>query len=262
MEKLIDIGLNLMHKSFRKDRKEIIEEAKKVGVSKFIITGTNVKSSQIASEYALNYPDVLYSTSGVHPHDAKTCNDKTLNELQKIAENPSVVAIGECGLDYNRDFSPRDVQREWFEKQIKLAEELNIPLFLHERDAHEDMYNILEKHEKIAKKAVIHCFTGTKREAENYIDLGCYIGVTGWICDMKRGKSLQEAVSVIPSDKLMIETDAPFLIPKNFDNKPKKNRNEPKYLPHILNTIANYKNEDVEKLGKEVTKTTKKFFKI
>ena len=251
-----------MHKSFRKDREEIIEEAKKVGVSKFIITGTNVKSSQIASEYALNYPDVLYSTSGVHPHDAKTCNDKTLNELQKIAENPSVVAIGECGLDYNRDFSPRDVQREWFEKQIKLAEELNMPLFLHERDAHEDMYNILEKHNKIAKKAVIHCFTGTKREAENYIDLGCYIGVTGWICDMKRGKSLQEAVSVIPSDKLMIETDAPFLIPKNFDNKPKKNRNEPKYLPHILNTIANYKNEDVEKLGKEVTKTTKKFFKI
>ena len=262
MEKLIDIGLNLMHKSFRKDREEIIEEAKKVGVSKFIITGTNVKSSQIASEYALNYPDVLYSTSGVHPHDAKTCNDKTLNELQKIAENPSVVAIGECGLDYNRDFSPRDVQREWFEKQIKLAEELNMPLFLHERDAHEDMYNILEKHDKIAKKAVIHCFTGTKSEAENYIDLGCYIGVTGWICDMKRGKSLQEAVSVIPSDKLMIETDAPFLIPKNFDNKPKKNRNEPKYLPHILNTIANYKNEDVEKLGKEVTKTTKKFFKI
>ena len=262
MEKLIDIGLNLMHKSFRKDRKEIIEEAKKVGVSKFIITGTNVKSSQIASEYALNYPDVLYSTSGVHPHDAKTCNDKTLNELQKIAENPSVVAIGECGLDYNRDFSPRDVQREWFEKQIKLAEELNMPLFLHERDAHEDMYNILEKHDKIAKKAVIHCLTGTKSEAENYIDLGCYIGVTGWICDMKRGKSLQEAVSVIPSDKLMIETDAPFLIPKNFDNKPKKNRNEPKDLPHILNTIANYKNEDVEKLGKEVTKTTKKFFKI
>lgn len=251
-----------MHSSFRKNREEIIENAEEVGVSKFIITGTNVQSSQTAEEYALNYPNVLYSTSGVHPHDAKTCNGETLARLEEIAENPCVVAIGECGLDYNRDFSPRDVQREWFEKQIELAEKLDMPLFLHERDAHEDMYAILERHEDMAKKAVIHCFTGTKEEAENYIDLGCHIGVTGWICDMKRGKSLQEAVEAIPSDRLMIETDAPFLIPKNFEVKPKKNRNEPKYLPHILNTIAYYKQEDAEKLAKEVTETTKKFFNI
>lgn len=262
MENLIDIGLNLMHPSFRKNREEIIENAKKVGVSKFIITGTNVESSQIASRYASNYPNTLYSTSGVHPHDAKTCNNNTIAELEKIAEKSSVVAIGECGLDYNRDYSPRDVQREWFEKQIELAEKLDMPLFLHERDAHEDMYKILERHESIAKKSVIHCFTGTKSEAENYIDLGCHIGVTGWICDMKRGKSLQEAVSVIPTDKLMIETDAPFLIPKNFDKKPKSNKNEPKYLPHILNTIAYYKEVDVEKLAKDVVKTTEKFFNI
>ncbi len=259
---LIDIGLNLMHSSFKKDRKEIIEEAKKVGVDKSIITGTNVNSSKIAADFASKYPDTLYSTAGVHPHDAKTCDDKTLEQLRKIAENPSVVAIGECGLDYNRDFSPRDVQREWFEKQVELAEELNMPLFLHEREAHEDLYKILEYHPEIAKKAVVHCFTGTLKEAQNYIDLGCYIGITGWICDMKRGKSLQEAVSVIPSDKLMIETDAPFLIPKNFDKKPKKNRNEPKYLPHILKTIAYYKDEDCETLKKEVTKTTEKFFNI
>lgn len=251
-----------MHSSFRKNREEIIRDAKKVGVSKFIITGTNVKSSRIASEYASDYPNTLYSTSGVHPHDAKTCNNKTLQELEEIAKNPCVVAIGECGLDYNRDYSPRDVQREWFEKQIELAEKLNMPLFLHERDAHEYMFNILERHGEIAKKSVIHCFTGTKEEAENYIDLGCYIGVTGWICDMKRGKSLQEAVKVIPSDKLMIETDAPFLIPKNFDKKPKTNKNEPKYLPHILNTIAYYRDEDSEQLGKNITKTTEKFFNI
>lgn len=262
MENLIDIGLNLMHSSFRKNREEIIENAQEAGVSKFIITGTNVKSSQTASEYASDYPNILYSTSGVHPHDAKTCNGNTLDELEEIAKNPCVVAIGECGLDYNRDYSPRDVQREWFEKQIELAEKLDMPLFLHERDAHEDMYKILERHSDMAERAVIHCFTGTKKEAENYIDLGCHIGVTGWICDMKRGKSLQEAVSAIPSDKLMIETDAPFLIPKNFDKKPKKNKNEPKYLPHILNTIAHYKDEDPEVLGKEVTKTTEKFFNI
>lgn len=263
MDGLIDIGLNLMHSSFKKDRQEIIEEAAKVGVSKSIITGTNVNSSKIASEYASKYPGILYSTSGVHPHDAKTCNEKTLEILEKNAKKECVVAIGECGLDYNRDFSPRDVQRYWFEKQIELAEKLNMPLFLHERDAHEDLYAILERHPKIAKKAVVHCFTGTSKEAENYIDIGCYIGVTGWICDMKRGKSLQEAVKVIPPERLMIETDAPFLIPKNFDKKPKRNRNEPKYLPHILKTIAHYKDDyDVEKLAKIVTINTEKFFNI
>ena len=263
MENLIDIGLNLMHPSFKKNRENIIEEAKKVGVTQFIITGTTVKSSKICCEYASKYPDTLYSTSGVHPHDAKTCNENTLQELEKIAKNDCVVAIGECGLDYNRDFSPRDVQRKWFEKQIELAEKLNLPLFLHEREAHNDLYNILKKHEDVCEKTVIHCFTGTKQEAQNYIDLGCCIGVTGWICDMKRGSDLQEAVSVIPTDKMMIETDAPFLIPKNFDKKPKSNKNEPKYLPHVLKTIAHYKDDyEVDKLAKEVTKTTKNFFKI
>lgn len=263
MENLIDIGLNLMHPSFKKNRQKIIENAKEVGVSQFIITGTNIQSSNIACEYASNYPGTLYSTSGVHPHDAKTCNDNTVFELNQIAGNDCVVAIGECGLDYNRDFSPRDVQRKWFEEQVKLAESLDMPLFLHEREAHKDLYNILKKYPNVCEKAVIHCFTGTKQEAQNYIDLGCYIGVTGWICDMRRGGDLQEAVSVIPADKMMIETDAPFLIPKNFDKRPKSNKNEPKYLPHILKTIAYYKDDyDVEKLAKEVTKTTKNFFKI
>ena len=250
-----------MHSSFKKDRLEIIEEAKKVGVTQFIITGTNVNSSQQASQYASKYKGTLFSTSGVHPHDAKTCNGHTVFELEKIAKNDSVVAIGECGLDYNRNFSPQPLQRKWFEAQVELAERIDMPLFLHEREAHEDLYNILKKYD-VAEKSVVHCFTGTKQEAQNYIDLGCYIGVTGWICDMKRGRNLQEAVSAIPPEKLMIETDAPFLIPKNFDKKPKKNRNEPKYLPHILNTIALCMGIDAEKLAIQVTKNTKEFFKI
>ena len=216
MENLVDIGLNLMHKSFRKDRVEIIEEAKKVGVSQFIITGTNVHSSQIAAEYASKYPGTLFSTSGVHPHDAKTCNGHTMFELEKISKNDSVVAIGECGLDYNRNFSPQDIQRKWFEAQVELAERIGKPLFLHEREAHKDLYDILKRHDSVIEKSVVHCFTGTKQEAQNYIDLGCYIGVTGWICDMKRGRDLQEAVSAIPPERLMIETDAPFLIPKTL----------------------------------------------
>ena len=180
MDNLIDIGLNLMHSSFKKDRVEIIEEAKKVGVNQFIITGTNVHSSHMAAEYASKYPRTLFSTSGVHPHDSKTCNGHTIFEL-------------------------------------------DMPLFLHEREAHNDLYDILKRHDSVVERSVVHCFTGTKQEAQNYVDLGCFIGVTGWICDMKRGRDLQEAVSAIPPEKLMIETDAPFLIPKNFDKKPKKN---------------------------------------
>ena len=262
MNELIDIGLNLMHNSFRKDRVEIIENAKKVGVSQFIITGTTVNSSQKAADYASKYPDTLFSTSGVHPHDAKTCNGHTIFELEKISKNDCVVAIGECGLDYNRNFSPQPLQRKWFEAQVELAQRLDMPLFLHEREAHQDLVDILKKHEEVLEKSVVHCFTGTKTEAENYIDLGCFIGVTGWICDMMRGRNLQEAVSAIPPEKLMIETDAPFLIPKNFDEKPKKNRNEPKYLPHILETIAICMGLDSEELARQVNKNTKEFFKI
>ena len=262
MNELIDIGLNLMHNSFRKDRVEIIENAKKVGVSQFIITGTTVNSSQKAADYASKYPDTLFSTSGVHPHDAKTCNGHTIFELEKISKNDCVVAIGECGLDYNRNFSPQPLQRKWFEAQVELAQRLDMPLFLHEREAHQDLVDILKKHEEVLEKSVVHCFTGTKTEAENYIDLGCFIGVTGWICDMRRGRNLQEAVSAIPPEKLMIETDAPFLIPKNFDEKPKKNRNEPKYLPHILETIAICMGLDSEELARQVNKNTKEFFKI
>lgn len=264
MDGLIDIGLNLMHKSFDKNRAEIISESAKVGVNQFIITGTNVHSSETAKEYAKQdkFKDILFSTAGVHPHDAKSCDENTIAKLEEFAGEDCVVAIGECGLDYNRNYSPQDVQRKWFEEQVKLAQKLDMPLFLHERDAHEDMMKILESYPKMAKKAVVHCFTGTKEEAENYLSLGCYIGVTGWICDERRGQSLQEAVTVIPPEKMMIETDAPFLIPRNLPKKPKSNKNKPEYLPHILKTIAEYKNMDSEELGKSVTKTTKELFKI
>jgi len=263
MDNLIDIGLNLMHKSFN-NKEDIIAEANKVGVSQFIITGTNIKSSQLALEYAKKekFKNILFSTAGVHPHDAKTCDENTITNLEKFSKENTVVAIGECGLDYNRNYSPQDVQRKWFEKQIQLAEKLDMPLFLHERDAHEDMVKILEEYPKMATKSVIHCFTGTKEEAKNYLELGCYIGVTGWICDERRGQSLQEAVKIIPPEKLMIETDAPFLIPRDLQPKPKSNKNKPEYLPHILKSIAEYKNQNYEELAKEVTKTTKEFFKI
>ena len=240
MTGLIDIGLNLMHKSFDKNREEIIKNANDVGVSQFIITGTNIHSSETALNFANQdqFKGVLFSTAGVHPHDAKTCDENTIETLREFAKEDCVVAIGECGLDYNRNYSPQDVQRKWFEEQVKLADP------------------------NMCEKACVHCFTGTKEEAEKYLELGCSIGVTGWICDERRGQSLQEAVTVIPPEKMMIETDAPFLIPRNFPKKPKSNKNKPEYLPHILNTIAEYKGMDSEELGKKVSETTRKFFNI
>ena len=251
MTGLIDIGLNLMHKSFDKNREEIIKNANDVGVSQFIITGTNIHSSETALNFANQdqFKGVL-------------CDENTIETLREFAKEDCVVAIGECGLDYNRNYSPQDVQRKWFEEQVKLAEELDMPLFLHEREAHEDLVKILEKYPNMCEKACVHCFTGTKEEAEKYLELGCSIGVTGWICDERRGQSLQEAVTVIPPEKMMIETDAPFLIPRNFPKKPKSNKNKPEYLPHILNTIAEYKGMDSEELGKKVSETTRKFFNI
>lgn len=259
---LIDIGLNLMHKSYSKDRENVMKEANKVNVTKAIITGSSIPSSISAVEYASKYPELLYATCGVHPHDAKTCNENTIQTLRELSQNDCVVAIGECGLDYNRNYSPQHIQKKWFEEQVKLAEEVDKPLFLHDRESYDDFAKILRKHKTVAKRSVVHCFTGTKYEAEDYLNLGCYIGVTGWICDERRNQELLKAIKIIPPEKLMIETDGPFLLPRDFTKRPKQNRNEPKYLPHILKRIAKEMNIEEDKLAKQVTDNTKKFFGI
>lgn len=259
---LIDIGLNLMHKSYDKDRINVMKEAGKVGVTKAVITGSSIPSSISAADYASKFPGELYSTCGVHPHDAKTCDENTISTLRELTSKDCVVALGECGLDYNRNYSPKNVQRKWFEEQVKLAKELNMPVFLHDRESYDDFSKILRRYKSVAKRSVVHCFTGTKYEAEDYLDLGCYIGVTGWICDDRRNNELLKAIKVIPPEKLMIETDGPFLLPRDFEKKPKNNRNEPKYLPHILKRIAKEMNESPDELGEIVTKNTREFFGI
>lgn len=259
---LIDIGVNLMHRSFNKDREEIIQNAKKVGVSPLILTGTTEKSSLEAKKYVSRFNGDLYSTAGVHPHNAKDCNENTIDNLRKIAKSPCVVAIGECGLDYNRDFSPRNKQKKWFERQIELANELGMPLFLHDREAYDDFRAILEKYEGRVKNAVVHCFTGNKKELKAYLDLGCYIGITGWVCDERRGKTLANIINIIPEDKLMVETDTPFLTPRDMKNKPRNNRNESKYLPHIFEAISLNMGKDPKELSEIVYQNTLNFFEI
>jgi len=276
MTKLIDIGINLMNPSYDRDREDVIKAAASAGVTPLIVTGYGERSSLDAALYASAYnadhPGALYTTAGVHPHEAKSCNNGTIDFLMGLvrekSEAPStgsrfgVKAIGECGLDYNRDFSPRDVQRRWFVKQVELAAELSLPLFLHERDAFTDFSIILAEYSKAVPAMVVHCFTDAGDELEHYLSLGCYIGITGWICDERRGRHLRELVKNIPKDRLMLETDGPFLLPRDLPLKVGNRRNEPRFLPHIAETVARCLDKDPVKLAKETFANTKKFFGI
>ncbi|NIK69134.1 TatD family hydrolase [Paenibacillus sp. BK720] len=257
---IIDIGVNLMHRSFHEDRDQIVARAAENQVTPLIITGTSLRNSVDAARYAGRYAGKLYSTAGVHPHDAKNCDEGTIAKLRELAAMPQVVAIGECGLDYNRDFSPRDVQRKWFGEQIRLALELDMPLFLHEREASTDFVGMLKEHG--VQNAVVHCFTGTLQELKTYLEMGCHIGITGWICDERRGKHLRDLVRIIPLDRLMIETDAPFLTPRDLKEKPKDGRNEPTILPHILQAVAECIGKPADEVARATTQTAKAFFRI
>lgn len=259
--RFIDIGANLMHPSFDKDREEVRLSAEKEGISPLIITGSDEEDSISAQKYAESLPQgKCFSTAGVHPHNARLCTDKTLEILKFLAQRKEVVAVGECGLDYNRNFSPRDAQKWWFEWQIELACELNLPLFLHERDAFDDFTAILRAYCGKIPKTVAHCFTGTEKELSVYLELGCYIGITGWVCDERRGKHLLPLVKKIPKDRLMLETDAPYLSPRNLSLK--TSRNEPKNLSHIARFLAEALEKDIEVLAEETFHNTCAFFNL
>ncbi len=250
MQTLIDIGANLTNSRFSADLPEVIARAAAQGVTKIIVTGTSLKASQEALALTEHFPNQLYSTSGVHPHDASEWNPDTASQIAGLARHPAVIALGECGLDFFRDFSPREQQLACYEAQLEIAADIQKPVFLHQRDAHNEFLEILKQHRPNISNAVVHCFTGTTEQASDYLDQDCYIGITGWLCDPRRGENLRQAVKSIPLDKLMIETDAPYLLPKDIlpkpksrpkprpKSRPKSNRNEPAHLPHILNTLA------------------------
>lgn len=258
---LVDIGVNLGHRSFERDRRLVIERAAAAGVETLVVTGTSVEGSGKAADLARANPG-LFATAGVHPHDAKHCDETTVERLRALAARPEVVAIGECGLDYNRDFSPRPVQDRWFEAQVALAAELGLPLFLHERDAHARFVEILEPYRAKLTAAVVHCFTGTAAELDAYLALGLHIGITGWICDERRGRHLRDLVRRIPLDRLMVETDAPFLAPRDMRPQPPDRRNEPAFLPHVVRTIAECRGETYDAIARATTATARAFFAL
>ena len=257
----IDIGANLTNKKFSRDLESVLEQSKAAGVGQIILTGTSERTSREAASLGEQHSGFLYSTAGIHPHDASSFDSvSTVKLLRELCTKQHVVAVGECGLDFNRDFSPRDKQRDCFAAHLDLAAENGLPLFLHERDAFDEFHPMMREARDRIKGAVVHCFTGSSEHAKAYLDLDLHLGITGWICDERRGKHLREVVRSIPVDRLMIETDCPYLAPRDY--RPKINRNEPKYLPHILQTIADCREEPVEDLGPQILETTRKFFGI
>ena len=259
---LIDIGSNLTHASFDQDREAVVARAVESGVRRQIVTGADLASSRQAAALSVTQPGVLFSTAGVHPHHAQSFDTVHREALTTLLHQSSVVAVGECGLDYYRDFSPRDVQRAAFVAQLDMAVALRKPVFLHQRAAHEDFLAILAQYRGQLVGGVAHCFTGGRPELDSYLALGLFIGVTGWVNDERRGQLLREAVPHIPADRLMVETDAPYLLPRDLLPHPKSRRNEPSFLPHIARTVAQLRAETLETLAISTTRNANQLFAL
>jgi TatD DNase family protein len=257
----LDIGVNLGHRQFNRDRDAVLDRARAAGVTRLIITGTNLRASREALVLAGARPGVLWCTAGVHPHNAREFGADTVGELRELLARPAVVAVGECGLDFNRDFSPRPAQERCFEAQCRLACDTDRPLFLHDREAHERFLAILKTYRPHLKRGgVVHCFTGTTAELRAYLDLDLHIGITGWICDERRGRHLRTLVRDVPRDRLMLETDAPFLLPRDLEPAPQDRRNEPAFLPHVAQAVASCLAVRTEQVAETTTATARAFF--
>jgi TatD DNase family protein len=258
---LVDIGLNLTHRSFHADREAVVERAAAAGVTTLVLTGTSLAGSREALDLARGRPG-LRATAGVHPHDARHADEGQLRALRALAAREECVAVGECGLDFNRDFSPRPVQERVFEAQLAIAADLGKPVFLHERDAHQRFHAILAAARPRLAGAVVHCFTGSGDDLDAYLALDCHIGITGWICDERRGLHLRQLVRRIPLDRLMLETDAPFLTPRTMRPRPDRDRNEPAFLPHVLDAVAAALGRPREEVARATTATARRFFAL
>ncbi|MGH8170219.1 MAG: TatD family hydrolase [Steroidobacteraceae bacterium] len=259
---LIDIGINLGHDSYDADRGSVIERARSAGVAQMIVTGSSAESSRAAVSFSRQHPGNIFATAGVHPHHATELTSTVLAELDELTLEREVVAVGECGLDYYRNYSPHTDQRQAFHRQLELAVRCGKPVFLHQRDAHGDFIAILREHWPRLAGGVAHCFTGGAAELECYLDLGLAIGITGWICDERRGAHLLELVRRIPAGRLLLETDGPYLLPRDLRPKPASRRNEPVYLPHIAAVVARARGETPEALANASTDAAQRLFRL
>jgi TatD DNase family protein len=259
---LIDIGANLTHESFAQDLPEVMQRAHAAGVQQMIVTGTSVETSRAALALHAQHPGQLYVTVGLHPHHASDASAATLDALRELAAGPGVVAVGECGLDYVRNYSPREAQIRAFKAQLELAIELRKPVFLHQRDAHADFISIVREYRAQLTDGVAHCFTGQAGELEDCLAAGLAIGITGWICDERRGQHLLPLMPIIPAAQLMLETDAPYLLPRSLTPRPSTRRNEPAFLTEVARVVAAARGEDYATLARTSTGNAVRFFQL
>lgn len=259
---MIDIGVNLLHDQFDGDREAVVERAWQAGLEHMIITGTDVTGSRAAAAYAADRPGGgISATAGIHPHAAAAAAPGWREELAALAAHPAVVAIGETGLDFNRNFSAPAIQERVFREHLALARELRLPVFVHDRDASELVAQCLREQANMEDGVVVHCFTGSHTALHRYLDLGCHIGITGWVCDRRRGGALRELVPEIPLERLMIETDAPYLKPHNARGT-RGRRNEPALLPWVAEQLAKLYDMDKHTLQTRTAVNARTFFRL
>jgi TatD DNase family protein len=259
---LIDIGANLTHESFAHDLEDVLQRASVAGVAQIVVTGASREGSEAALALARTRPGALFATAGVHPHHASDYDADTDARLRALLAGPEVVAVGETGLDYHRDFSPRPAQLAAFEQQLGIAVDCGKPLFLHQRDAHADFLACLRQVRDRIGPAVVHCFTDERAALFDYLDQGWSIGITGWLCDERRGQHLRELVRHIPPAQLLIETDSPYLLPRTLVPKPAHRRNEPAFLPHIAAELARDRGETPQQVAATTTANARRFFDL
>ncbi|VEA71275.1 Deoxyribonuclease TatD [Serratia rubidaea] len=259
---MFDIGVNLTSSQFAKDAAQVVERAREAGVTGMLITGTDLPESEAASALAQHHRGFCWSTAGVHPHQASGWSDEVAQQIGALAAREEVVAIGECGLDFNRNFSTPQEQEAAFSAQLALAAELELPVFLHCRDAHERFVALLKPWLDKLPAAVVHCFTGNAEELASCLSLGLSVGITGWVCDERRGLELRALLPNIPADRLLLETDAPYLLPRDLQPKPASRRNEPCFLPHIIRQVATWRQEDPQWLAQETDRNARRLFRL
>ncbi|MBO1271024.1 YchF/TatD family DNA exonuclease [Shewanella sp. 4t3-1-2LB] len=260
MNRYMDVAVNLIGSKLEQDLIQVIQDAKDAGVSPLLLIGSDLAESERCIEVAKQYPQQLYTTAGVHPHHADDWHNDSLQQLTKLCTQAPVVAVGECGLDFDRNYSSREQQLAAFEAQLALAAQLQMPVLMHQREAHEDFLNILSRYRSSLPAALLHCFTGDKQQVADYNALDLYLGITGWVCDERRGQALAEAVADIPAERLLLETDSPYLLPRSMRPKPKSGRNEPKYLPYIAEFVAELRQQPTQQLAQQCYQNSLRLF--
>lgn len=233
--RVFDSHCHLDDKSYQSDREAVLERAREAGVTGFMVVGINLPTARKAIQLAETHPGVFASV-GIHPHDAAHCSEAVLEELVHLAEHEKVCAWGETGLDFNRMYSPHAVQEKWFARQLDIATRLNLPLIFHERDSNGRFLEMLKASGASSLRGVVHCFSGNRREMLAYLDLGLHIGITGIVTMRERGRALRDLVPLIPEDRLLVETDAPYLTPAPERNRAR--RNEPAFVKSVLLKVA------------------------